>query len=130
MNLFIGFTTTIILHPLDLLKTRLQVNNGTEMNVFKNFYVVAKDTYKVEGICAFYQGITPAILGSVVSWSIYFAFYENAKNRYKRMLNTTQLSGFYNMISSLEASMIGSTLACPIWFLKTRLQLQNRMSRV
>lgn len=130
MNLFIGFTTTIILHPLDLLKTRLQVNNGTEMNVFKNFYVVAKDTYKVEGIRAFYQGITPAILGSVVSWSIYFAFYENAKNRYKRMLNTTQLSGFYNMISSLEAGMIGSTLACPIWFLKTRLQLQNRMSRV
>ena len=100
MNLFIGFTTTLILHPLDLLKTRLQVNNGTEMNVFKNFYVVAKDTYKVEGIRAFYQGITPAILGSVVSWSIYFAFYENAKNRYKRMLNTTQLSGFYNMISS------------------------------
>lgn len=100
------------------------------MNVFKNFYVVAKDTYQLEGLRAFYQGISPAILGSVLSWSLYFSFYENAKNRYKRILDVKQLSGFYNMISSLEAGMIGSTIACPVWFLKTRLQLQNRMSRV
>lgn len=100
------------------------------MNIFKNFYVVAKDTYQIEGLRAFYQGISPAILGSVLSWSLYFSFYENAKNRYKRMLDVKQLNGFYNMISSLEAGMIGSTVTCPVWFLKTRLQLQNRMSRV
>ena len=104
--------------------------NGTGVNVFKNFYRVAKDTYRLEGIRAFYQGISPAVLGSVVSWSIYFSFYENAKNRYKRRLNMTSLSGIYNMLSSLEAGMIGSCITCPIWFLKTRLQLQNRMSCV
>ena len=100
------------------------------MNVFKNFYVVAKDTYKVEGIRAFYQGISPALFGSVISWSIYFSFYENAKNRYKKMLNVNQLGGFYNMLSSIEAGVIGNCVTCPIWFLKTRLQLQNRMSKV
>lgn len=113
-----------------MLKTRLQVNNGTEINVFKNFYLVAKDTYRIEGFRAFYQGITPAILGSVMSWSLYFAFYENAKNRYKSFLGVQQLNSFYNMISSLEAGVIGSSITCPVWFLKTRLQLQNRMSRV
>ena len=127
---FLGFATTIVLHPLDLVKTRLQVSSVKDYNFLKNFYVVIRNTYKEEGLRAFYQGISPAIIGSVLSWSIYFGAYENAKNRYKRRLDVSQLNGFYNMISSLEAGIIGSTVACPVWFLKTRLQLQNRLCMV
>lgn len=122
--------TTITLHPLDLVKTRLQVYNTCNKNVLANLCVVIKNTYKVEGLKAFYQGVTPAIIGSVTSWSIYFSVYENAKNRYKQWLQVDDLKGFYNMISSLEAGIVGSTITCPFWFLKTRLQLQNRLSKV
>ena len=127
---FLGFATTIVLHPLDLVKTRLQVSSVKDYNFLKNFYVVIRNTYREEGLRAFYQVISPAIIGSVLSWSIYFGAYENAKNRYKRRLDVSQLNGFYNMISSLEAGIIGSTVACPVWFLKTRLQLQNRLCMV
>ncbi|KAK8790201.1 hypothetical protein WA538_001415 [Blastocystis sp. DL] len=123
-----GFVTTVVLHPLDLVKTRLQVYTVKDYNFLKNFAVVIKNTYKESGLRAFYQGISPAVLGSVMSWSIYFGVYENAKNRYRRRLGVSQLNGFYNMISSLEAGVIGSTITCPVWFLKTRLQLQNRLS--
>ena len=126
----LGFATTVVLHPLDLVKTRLQVNDTRGFNFVKNFFVVIKKTYKEEGLKAFYQGISPAILGSVVSWSIYFSFYENAKNRYKQQQHVSELNGFYNMISSLEAGIIGNLITCPIWFLKTRLQLQNRACMV
>ena len=128
--LTIGFVTTVVLHPLDLVKTRLQVYTVKDYNFLKNFAVVIKSTYKESGLRAFYQGISPAVLGSVMSWSIYFGVYENAKNRYRRRLGVSQLNGFYNMISSLEAGVIGSTITCPVWFLKTRLQLQNRLSLV
>ena len=122
--------TTITLHPLDLVKTRLQVYSTSNKNILRNFYLVIKNTYKVEGLRAFYQGITPAVIGSVTSWSIYFAVYENAKNRYKQRLQVDDLKGIYNMVSSLEAGIVGSTITCPFWFLKTRLQLQNRLSKV
>lgn len=128
--MWLGFVTTICLHPLDFTKTRLQVNSETGYNFMRNFVVVMKNAYKEGGLGVFYQGITPAVIGSVTSWSVYFAFYENAKNRYKRYLNVEQLNGFYNMISSLEAGVIGSTISCPLWFLKTRLQLQSRLSKV
>ena len=128
--LTIGFVTTVVLHPLDLVKTRLQVYTAKDYNFLKNFAVVIKNPYKESGLRAFYQGISPAVLGSVMSWSIYFGVYENAKNRYRRRLGVSQLNGFYNMISSLEAGVIGSTITCPVWFLKTRLQLQNRLSLV
>ena len=122
-----GFATTITLHPLDCVKTRLQVNQGRGINFISNFFKVVRVTYQEGGVRAFYQGLSPAVLGSVTSWSIYFACYENAKNRYKRLLDTNRLNGFYNLISSLEAGIIGSTATCPLWFLKTRLQLQNRL---
>ena len=126
----LGFMTTICLHPLDFIKTRLQVHSETGYNFMKNFWVIMKTAYREGGLRVFYQGITPAVIGSVTSWSVYFAFYENAKNRYKRLLCVDQLNGFYNMISSLEAGVIGSTITCPLWFLKTRLQLQSRLSKV
>ena len=126
----LGFATTLTLPPLDCVKTRLQVNNGRGIDFIQNFYVVIKNTYKEGGFKSFYQGLTPAVLGSVTSWSVYFACYENAKNRYKSLLCTQQLNGFYNLISSLEAGIIGSTITCPLWFLKTRLQLQNRLCLV
>ena len=128
--LILGFVTTICLHPLDCVKTRLQVNSEAGYNFMKNFAVVTKNTYKEGGLRDFYQGITPAVIGSITSWSVYFAFYENAKNRYKRFLDVSELNGFFNMISSLEAGLIGSTITCPLWFLKTRLQLQSRMCMV
>lgn len=126
----VGFATTITLHPLDCVKTRLQVNQGRGINFLSNFFRVVRVTYQEGGVRAFYQGLSPAVLGSVTSWSIYFACYENAKNRYKRLLDTNRLNGFYNLISSLEAGIIGSTATCPLWFLKTRLQLQNRLCLV
>ena len=126
----LGFMTTICLHPLDFIKTRLQVNSETGYNFMKNFWVIMKTAYREGGLRVFYQGITPAVIGSVTSWSVYFAFYENAKNRYKRLLCVDPLNGFYNMISLLEAGVIGSSITCALWFLKTRLQLQSRLSKL
>ncbi|KAK8821703.1 hypothetical protein WA556_002150 [Blastocystis sp. ATCC 50177/Nand II] len=116
----LGFMTTICLHPLDFIKTRLQVNSETGYNFMKNFWVIMKTAYREGGLRVFYQGITPAVIGSVTSWSVYFAFYENAKNRYKRLL----------CVDQLNAGVIGSTITCPLWFLKTRLQLQSRLSKM
>ena len=42
--LTIGFVTTVVLHPLDLVKTRLQVYTVKDYNFLKNFAVVIKNT--------------------------------------------------------------------------------------
>ena len=71
---------TAALYPLELIKTRMQVEesrNGTYRSISSSLRTVLKK----EGVRGFYQGLTPALIGACGSWGGYFYFYETAKKR-------------------------------------------------
>lgn len=146
-GLLAGGLGTTILHPLDVIKTRFQAtpsSNQFKTTGYKALRKATLLTFKTEGPLAFYKGLTPALLGSGLSWGLYFFFYENAKSRYVNYLykegeeeeerakmnsshqNKRHLPSFYHLISAWESGTICVFLTNPIWLIKTRLQLQMK----
>ncbi len=64
------------------------------------------------------------MIGSSVSWGLYFFFYERAKLRHLYARDYNPLTPLYHLVSAMEAGTICVFLTNPIWLVKTRLQLQ------
>ena len=63
-----GVVSTTILLPLDIVKLRLQVTESSKpWRSFRSFRILG-GIVKYEGFWGLYQGWTPAVLGSAISW--------------------------------------------------------------
>lgn len=80
---------------------------------------------KQEGWRTLYAGLTPALIGSGISWGLYFMFYNQSKARWLKYNSGLDLSTSQLIMSGLEAGSLVTLLTNPIWVLKTRLQLQK-----
>jgi len=145
-----GAGSTILLYPLGLVKVRLQVNEdptgnqkGAQLTQQRRTIVsTIRGVIRHEGVAGLYQGLTPALLGSALSWGGYFYLYEGIKLRLieekRRKANIIDSSDRTDDDTKLVFSenftcscMAGAALVVctnPIWLIKTRMQLQ--MTRV
>ncbi|GMJ08778.1 folate transporter 1 [Hibiscus trionum] len=125
-----GFTTVAAMYPLDIVRTRFQVNDGriTNFPTYKNTAHAIFTITRLEGLRGLYAGFLPAVLGSTVSWSLYFFFYGRAKQRYSKNREEKLSSGLH-LASAAEAGALVSLCTNPIWLIKTRMQLQNPLNQ-
>lgn len=130
-----GFTSTIILHPLDLIKTRFQVDEslkkksrtsiGHKVQVDQNVRLTSNFIRKQLGFKGLYRGLTPAILGSSVSWALYWMLYENFKSQLEGYNDEQgKLKPVLYLTTSYTAGCITTLCTNPIWLIKTRMELQ------
>jgi solute carrier family 25 folate transporter 32 len=134
-----GVVSTTLLLPLDVVKTRLQVTEGKSQKHFQSFRIIG-GIIKYEGVAGLYQGWTPAVLGSAISWGGYFYFYEGFKQRlvdYKlgqteqgrrlsRNSTSAQLNSVENFVLACAAGSVMVAITNPVWLVKTRMQLQMK----
>ncbi|KAM6349473.1 solute carrier family 25 member 32 [Podargus strigoides] len=119
-----GVVSTLVLHPLDLVKIRFAVSDGLELRPKYNGILHCMSTvWKHEGLRGLYQGVTPNILGAGASWGLYFFFY-NAIKAYKKEGKLESLSATEHLVSAAEAGAMTLCITNPIWVTKTRLVLQ------
>eukprot|EP00850_Spirogloea_muscicola_P017256 SM000146S00976 [mRNA] locus=s146:293691:296418:+ [translate_table: standard] len=71
-----GFTNAA-LHPIDTVKTKLQMRGSSTL--YAGPVDVVRKVLAKQGMAGFYCGLPAAVLGSVVSSSIYFGTYEFGK---------------------------------------------------
>jgi solute carrier family 25 folate transporter 32 len=120
-----GFLSTAGLYPLELIKTRMQVQDsgkGTYRSINSSIRVVLEK----EGFRGLYQGLTPAILGACGSWGGYFYFYEMAKKRkLAQRTKNDKLQTVDHLLAGTEAGVILVIIFNPLWLTKTRLALQG-----
>ncbi|XP_022009699.1 folate transporter 1, chloroplastic isoform X2 [Helianthus annuus] len=76
-----------------------------------------------KGLRGLYAGFYPAVLGSTISWGLYFFFYNSAKQRY--MKSQDEANARIHLASAAEAGGLVCLLTNPVWVVKTRLQLQT-----
>jgi len=97
-----GLTGTIISHPFDTIKTRIQ--SEIAINI--------KSAIKMKKL---YSGITPPLFGIMLEKSIVFGFYEKMK-----------ILGYNDFISGLVGGFISTVIVTPIDRLK--INYQNKTS--
>ncbi|GAV82434.1 Mito_carr domain-containing protein, partial [Cephalotus follicularis] len=125
-----GFATVAAMHPLDVVRTRFQVNDGrvTNLPVYKNTAHAILTISRLEGLRGLYAGFAPAVIGSTVSWGLYFFFYSRAKQRYSKN-REEKLSTNLHLAAAAEAGALVCLCTNPIWLVKTRLQLQTPLQQ-
>ena len=138
-----GMTSTLVLHPVDLIKVRYQVHGSSSASrsgKYKSIWQTIRTIIREETIRGMYKGVTPALMGSSSSWGLYFLFYERSKARYARRhmsghestqavegTKQTLTTGEY-MLAAWEGGSLTVLCTNPIWLIKTRLQLQESSS--
>jgi len=97
-GLFGGFIGTLISHPVDTIKTRIQ---SKKFNTFTNALQAGK----------LYSGLTPPLIGIMLEKSIVFGFYDKAKSY-----------GLNNFWSGIIGGFASTVIVTPIDRLKIHFQ--------
>lgn len=119
-----GVASTLVLHPLDLVKIRFAVSDGLDVRPkYTGILQCMRSVYHQEGLRGLYQGVTPNVWGAGASWGLYFFFY-NAIKAYTRERRQKELSATEHLLSAAGAGAMTLCLTNPIWVTKTRLVLQ------
>ena len=132
-----GTVSTVSLLPLDNIKVRLQVNDGNRKNNnpkrtrFASFRLL-RGVIRHEGIQGLYQGLSPAVVGSAVSWGGFFFVYESFKKALRTRKNdshngnSTSFSSLENFQLACASGAVMVFLTNPVWLIKLRMQLQMK----
>jgi len=130
-----GFTTCVTTHPLDVVKTRFQVQDGRMSHVpkYSGTLQALLSIARTEGVTTLYAGLAPNLVGSTVSWGCYFYGYNYlrgiARKRESYVDARGQLGPGVNMLCATCAGVSTCLATNPIWLVKTRLQLQDGTDR-
>ncbi|KHJ97470.1 2-oxodicarboxylate carrier 2 domain protein [Oesophagostomum dentatum] len=119
-----GLVEVSVMHPLDLIKTRLQVAQND-----RGMWDCVSKTYKNEGVLGFYknvfQGILPPILAETPKRATKFFTFEQYKNVFT----------YFEVSPALALSMAGlfcgfteALVICPFEVVKVRLQAERNVS--
>ncbi|XP_070172570.1 solute carrier family 25 member 32 [Polyergus mexicanus] len=121
-----GVVSTLMLHPLDLIKIRFAVNDG-QTNAgprYNGLRSAMVQIVKTEGVRGLYRGVTPNVLGSGSSWGFYFFFYNTIKTSIQGGNSKKPLGPSMHMFAAADAGVLTLLMTNPIWVVKTRLCLQ------
>ncbi|RKO96442.1 hypothetical protein CXG81DRAFT_16223 [Caulochytrium protostelioides] len=120
-----GFTSTIILHPFDLIKTRFQLRSDPPKSPVDVLHR-QRPRNNWDAIRALYRGLGTNATASMMSWGLYFWAYQHCKDwalRWRQPFSTenVRLTFWDHMISSTAAGFGVCLVANPLWLLKTRM---------
>lgn len=75
-----GVVSCLTVHPLDLLKNRLQLNTSARSRQGDSFRILRGVVKDEGGLRALYRGLWPNMLGNSLGWWLYFLFYGEVKS--------------------------------------------------
>ncbi|XP_019426896.1 PREDICTED: nicotinamide adenine dinucleotide transporter 1, chloroplastic-like isoform X2 [Lupinus angustifolius] len=123
-----GFIAAAFVCPLDVIKTRLQVQGAPQLrnsNVKGSLIVgTLEQIFEREGLRGMYRGLAPTVLALLPNWAVYFTIYE----QFKSLLSTDEshhLSIGANVVAASGAGVATTIATNPLWVVKTRLQTQG-----
>ena len=148
-----GFVSAVVMHPLDVVNTRFQVQDGklSHIPVYRSTAHAIVTIVKTEGPASLYAGLGPNLVGSTVSWGCYFYGYKRLRefassylprpkdavgesSRVRRATTSlasdpvtgmSHLGPGVNLACATAAGVVTAAITQPIWLAKVRLQLQH-----
>lgn len=123
-----GLVEICLMHPLDVVKTRFQLQRATsEPHGYKNLGHCFKTIFQNEGIYGFYKGILPPILAETPKRAVKFLTFE----QYKKLLTFTPLSpGLALSVAGLGSGLTEALVVNPFEVVKVSLQANRDSFKV
>uniref|UniRef100_A0A060T8M2 ARAD1D08272p n=1 Tax=Blastobotrys adeninivorans TaxID=409370 RepID=A0A060T8M2_BLAAD len=112
-----GALTTIVVHPLDMARVRLQVDKG----VTTLSQVLKQAIRSREPVKELYRGLGPNLAGNTTAWGCYFMIYGTLVDRWATPGNAS-----HYMYSAFTAGALTGFMTNPIWVIKTRMLATTR----
>ncbi|XP_044749217.1 mitochondrial 2-oxodicarboxylate carrier-like [Coccinella septempunctata] len=119
-----GFVEVCIMHPLDLVKTRLQLQSASKSSTKSEYYTGITDCmrkmYKNEGILSFWKGILPPIVVDTPRRAIKFFTFDEYKRMF--MFGQAKANALTYSLAGACAGATESILVNPFEVVKIHLQ--------
>ncbi|XP_054894113.1 mitochondrial 2-oxodicarboxylate carrier [Poeciliopsis prolifica] len=115
-----GLVEICLMHPLDVVKTRFQIQRGSsDPTSYKSLRDCFRTIFRKEGILGFYKGILPPILAETPKRAVKFFTFE----QYKKVLSLTPLSpGVALSVAGLGSGVTEAFIINPFEVVKVSLQ--------
>ncbi|KAK8523508.1 hypothetical protein V6N13_113453 [Hibiscus sabdariffa] len=112
-----GVSSTLLTYPLELLKTRLTVNQD-----YKNLLDAVAKIVRAEGPGGLYKGLTPSLIGVVpYAASNYFA-YDALRNAYRKAFKKEEIGNVMTLLIGSAAGAVSSMATFPLEVARKQMQ--------
>ncbi|EFP82557.1 hypothetical protein PGT21_016690 [Puccinia graminis f. sp. tritici] len=132
-----GCISVLCMHPLDLLKVKLQVSSKPLLANHISLHATTSAPSLVhskslsslhqiirnDGFFGLYRGLTPNIVGNAASWGFYFMWYSMIKDRMSTDSEgrNIKLSASQHLFASASSGIMTAMITNPLWVVKTRM---------
>ncbi|XP_026752611.2 mitochondrial 2-oxodicarboxylate carrier [Galleria mellonella] len=126
-----GFVEVCIMHPLDLVKTRLQIqatksSASSDRHYYTGIVDCMKKMYKYEGLTSFWKGILPPILAETPKRAVKFVTFEQYKRFF--MFGSSTPTPLTFSLAGLGAGITEAILVNPFEVVKVTLQSNTSLA--
>lgn len=122
-----GFVEVCIMHPLDLVKTRFQIQRGPDdPNRYTSLADCFKKMYRTEGPFSFYKGILPPILAETPKRAVKFFTFEQYKKMF--LFGAPSPTAMTFTLAGLCSGLTEAFVINPFEVVKVRLQAERNVS--
>ncbi|CDF40822.1 unnamed protein product [Chondrus crispus] len=101
-----GLVNTLVLSPLDVVKTRLQVQGSAAVppTNYRGLFHALRCMLRQEGLSSYYRGLSASLSAFVPNWAIYWYSYETFKRTYTP--RGARSTPFVHVFAALSAGAI------------------------
>ncbi|KAL9157330.1 hypothetical protein ABFS82_09G135400 [Erythranthe guttata] len=114
-----GIVSTLVCHPLEVLKDRLTVSH----EIYPNLSIAVHKMYKDGGVGAFYSGIKPTLMGMLPYSTCYYFMYETLKKSYCVTKKKESLTRVEMLLIGAFSGLTASTISYPLEVARKRLMV-------
>ncbi|CAD8182666.1 unnamed protein product [Paramecium pentaurelia] len=120
-----GGTSLLLIYPLDFARNRQDIVISKKIGrQFKSVIDCGKKVYKQEGLLALYKGFGIQALGIIAYRSVYFGFYDTAK---ETIFKDRMMSNFVSkFIVAYSISSTAAIVSSPLDTIRRRMMMQLR----
>ncbi|CAG2220630.1 ODC [Mytilus edulis] len=119
-----GFVEVSIMHPLDLIKTRFQIQRGPDdPHRYTSLADCFKKMYRQEGALSFYKGILPPLCAEMPKRAVKFFTFEQYKTMYS--YNSFLSQGVVFTLAGLSSGLTEAVIINPFEVVKVKLQSER-----
>jgi solute carrier family 25 folate transporter 32 len=119
-----GFLPSALLYPLEVVKSQFQVGSHGGFK-YRDTFSALQTIYTSSGLSGLYRGFPAGLVGSTLSWGMYFWMYNELKISISNSRSSPSPGPIDHWTAAIASSCLVQTLLCPLWVVKLNQQLGN-----